>query len=576
MSMKKVILSICLISISIVSVYALSTKFTIDSTKLSFSTNGKKGTIVENFNQNYSLSHSISSDNGELEKEIEELTKKTTYLLLGNFNNTNESSEDYYKRHQEYLGLRYNPKVPEDESTFTGLDENSQEYKDDLVSGITVPSMFLIFDELNVIYSSFGNIRVSESGNSIMSAISLPNVTMREQSSENPMEYVNIQTNLIIYYYFKELDGQYKLYYLMGETTDELSDYFTEVESTENKSTMQVAPSYDSQLKDIYSYSKLEAITDEQINNIYNSNSKNILVFNSYYNNYLVTSSNGFFINDGLVVTTWNFLEKSLAEAQFIAIKDNNGNSYEIDGIVTANPETDVVVIKLKDKVSNKVVLGNSKELKTEDPVISISSKTGIGLTVQSGIVISNDGYIGSAIPLTNTDEGSPLLNSSGQVVGMNTAKQVNTSISLAINSDVLKEIQDKFNNTKFEDIEVISFNKLKEEYYYIKYNEEIVKNDIPSGKWKTYSKIGNIEENISLELVKANYKDGIVSLRYHNGISEYIDNMQLATGFKEQLIKDGYKEKLSSSKKCIYENKKYQVIIMSEFDYLIVVMVKL
>ena len=142
MSMKKVILSICLISISIVSVYALSTKFTIDSTKLSFSTNGKKGTIVENFNQNYSLSHSISSDNGELEKEIEELTKKTTYLLLGNFNNTNESSEDYYKRHQEYLRLRYNPKVPEDESTFTGLDENSQEYKDDLVSGITVPSMF--------------------------------------------------------------------------------------------------------------------------------------------------------------------------------------------------------------------------------------------------------------------------------------------------------------------------------------------------------------------------------------------------------------------------------------------------
>ena len=82
MSMKKVILSICLISISIVSVYALSTKFTIDSTKLSFSTNGKKGTIVENFNQNYSLSHSISSDNGELEKEIEELTKKNYIFII--------------------------------------------------------------------------------------------------------------------------------------------------------------------------------------------------------------------------------------------------------------------------------------------------------------------------------------------------------------------------------------------------------------------------------------------------------------------------------------------------------------
>ena len=574
--MKKVILSIFLISVGIVSAYTLSTKFTIDAEKFSFSINGKKGTIVENFNQSYNLSHSISLDNAELEKKIEELTKKTTYLLLGNFNNTNESSEDYYKRHQEYLELRYDPEVPKDESTFKGLDEESQEYKDDLVSGITVPSMFLIFDELNVVYSSFGDIRVSESGNSIMSAISLPNVTMREQSSENPMEYVDVRTNLMIYYYFKKLDGQYKLYYLMGETTDELSDYFTEVENTENKSAMQVAPSYDSQLKDIYSYSKLDAITDEQINNIYNSNFKNIVVFNSYYNNYLVTSANGFFINDGLVVTTWNFLEKSLIEAQYIVVKDNNGNSYEIDGIVTANPETDIVVIKLKDKVSNKVILGNSSELKIEDPVISISSKTGIGLTVQSGIVISNDGYIGSAIPLTNTDEGSPLINSNGQIVGMNTAKQVNTSISLAINSDVLKEIQDKFNNIDFGNIEVISFNKLKEEYFYIKYNEEIVQNDIPSEKWKTYSKIGNIKENISLELVKASYNDGIVSLRYRNGISNYIDNMQLATGFKEQLIKDGYEETLLSSKKCIYENKKYQVIIMSEFDYLIVVMVKL
>ena len=574
--MKKIILSIYLISISIVSVYAISTKFTIDSTKISFSTNSKNGTIESNFNQNYRLSYSISSDNADLEKEIEELTKKTTYLLLGDFNNTDESSEDYYKRHQEYLELRYNPKIPKDKSTATGLDENSQEYKDDLVSGLNVPSMFLLLDELNIIYSSFGNIRVSETDDFIISTISLPNVTMREQSSENPMEYVNVRTNLIIYYYFKELDGQYKLYYLMGETTDELSDYFTEVESLEDKSTMQLAPSYDSKLKDIYNYSKLENVTTEQINNIYNSNSKNVLVFNSYYNNYLVTTANGFFINDGLVVTTWNFLEKSLSEAQFIAVKDSDGNSYEIEGIVTANPKTDVVVIKLKDKVSQKVTLGNSNELKLEDPVLSISSKTGIGLTVQSGIVISNNGYIGSAIPLTSNDEGSPLININGQVVGMNTAKQVNTSISLAINSDVLKEIQDKFKNTNFEDIEVISFNKLKEEYYYIDYNEEIVKNDIPSSKWKTYSKIGNIEENISLKLVKASYKDGIVSLRYHNGISDYIENMQLATSFKEQLIEDGYEEKLSSSKKCIYENKNYKVIIMSEFDYLIVVMVEL
>ena len=573
---KKIILSLLLISVGIFSAYALSTKFNVDTTTLSFSANGKKGTIKENFNQSYNLTSSIEVSNTELQQEIEELTKKTTYLLLGEANNKNESSEEYYKRHQEYLDLRYDPEIPKDDSTFTGLDEDSEEYKDDLVSGFTVPNMFLMLDELEIVYSSFGNIRVVEVEDGVLSAISLPNITIRNQSDEEPMEYVREKTNLIIYYYFKKLDGEYKLYYLLGETEDELSDYFTQVENKESKSSMQVAPTYNSQLKDLYDFSKLEALTDDQINNIYNSNSKNIIVFNSYYNNYLVSSANGFFINDGLVVTTWNFLETSLTKAQYITAKDNSGNSYVIDGIVTANPETDVVVIKLKDKVGTKVELGNSNDLKIEDPVISISSKTGVGLTVQTGIVASNDGYIGSTIPLTTSDEGSPLFDSNGKVVGMNTSEQVNTSISLAVNTSILKEIQNKFNNISFDKIETISFDKLKENYYHLKYDDEIIKNNIPSNKWKVYSKIGNIEDNISLKLVKASYNDGIVSLRYHNEVSNFIDNMQISLGFREQLIKDGYKETLSSSKKYIYENDKYQVIIMSEFDYLIVVMVKL
>ena len=51
---------------------------------------------------------------------------------------------------------------------------------------------------------------------------------------------------------------------------------------------------------------------------------------------------------------------------------------------------------------------------------------------------------------------------------------------------------------------------------------------------------------------------------------------MQLAITFKEQLLEDGYKEVLNSSTKCIYENEEYKIIIMDEFDYLIIVMVKL
>lgn len=574
--MKKFFIGIGTLLIGIVSVYALSNSFSINSSKLSFSTDNKKNSVLDNFNDTYELSHSISSNNAEIESEIAELSKKMTYLLLGDFNTKEESSEEYYKRHQDYLNMGAYQTFPRDENSTSGYDESIPNYSYASVSEFAIPSMFLQFNELGIQYSSYGDIRITINDNLVISSVSLPKVKMKEENADNPKKYDVVETNLVITYYFLKIGNEYKLCYLYGETSDQINDYFTELENTENKSTMQVAPSYDSSLKQIYDYSKLNAMTEDEINNIYNNNKNNIVILNSYYNNYSVASANGFFINEGLVITTWSFIEKSLIEAQYIAIKDNEGSSYEIEGIVTANPETDIAVIKLKNKINKKVNLGNYKDLKIEDPVITISSKTGIGLTLQKGIVVANDGYIQSAIPLSTTDEGSPLLDKNGNVIGINTSKQINTSISIAINAEVLKEVQEKFNAINFESIETITFSELKEQFYYVKYNDEIVKNSISKSKWKEYSKIGKVEENIKLELLKASYKDGVVSLRYQNGISNYISSMQLASSFKDQLIADGYTEILKGNQKCIYKNKKYQVIVMDEFDYLIIVMVKL
>lgn len=557
-------------------IYAVVNNFSFDSSQLSFRSNSKKSSVVDNFNDRYSLKRSIANENSELEEQIVTLTKKTTFLLLGSFNNVNESSEEYYKRHQEYLALRYAPDIPKDDSSFTGYDEDSQEYLDDLVSGFALPNLFNQFNEHEILYTSYGDIRVAVDDDKVISSITLPDVKMKEENSENPFEYQIINTNLVIYYYFKELDGEYKLYYLFGETTDNLSEYFHGIEVQEDDSTMAIMPSYDSSLKEIYNFEKLEAMSEADFTKIYDENSSNIVIINSYYSNSLVASAHGFFIQDGLVVTTWEFLEKSLINAQYFTVRDSAGNSYEVAGIVTANPDTDIVVIKLKDKVPSKVMLGDSDKLLIEDPVITISSSTGVGLMVRSGIVISTNGYVQSAIPLTSSDGGSPLMDGSGNVVGMNTTKAVNTSISLAVGSDVLREIQDKFQEISFEDIEAISFEKLKEKYYYVSYNEEQIKNTIPAKKWNVYKEIGDVENTITMQLVKASYKDGIVSLRYDNKVTDYISSMQLAVSFKEKLVMDGYRETLASDKKCIYENGTYKVIVMDEFNYLIVVMVRL
>ena len=51
---------------------------------------------------------------------------------------------------------------------------------------------------------------------------------------------------------------------------------------------------------------------------------------------------------------------------------------------------------------------------------------------------------------------------------------------------------------------------------------------------------------------------------------------MQLVSSFTNKLKEQGYKKISESNTKVIYKNNKYQVTIMEEFDYLIIVMVKL
>lgn len=574
--MKKKILLITLLSISAFGVFALSNKFTIDSSKFSFSKNYKQNAVTNEFNKDYALTYNISSSNEELKEEITALSKKVTYLLLGQGDMTNESSLEYYERRNKYLELKYAPEIPKDPNSYSGYDETSQEYKDSILPDFAIPQMFSQLDELNITYNSIGAIRVGVVDDYVISMVSLPDATLKQENSEEPMKYDTVKTNLIMYYYFKKLNDEYKLYYLFGEGTDDLSQYFGSIEDNENTKNLVIAQNNDTKLREIYDFSKADSLDENKLNQIYSSNSKNILILSAYYNTSLVASANGVLISDGLVVTTWNFLEKALINSQFFAIKDNEGNSYQIDGIVTANPETDLVVIKLKDKVTATTTLGNINNVNINDAVMTISSKSGVGLSLQTGIVTSKDGYVQSAIPLTETDEGSPLYNDSGQLIGINTAKAVNTSVSLAIDVNALEEVKNKIGGKEFDSIKTVSFNELKEKYYYTNYNEEKIVNSISDTKWQTFKKIGDIENNIKLELVKASYDNNVVSLRYKNGISKYINSMQLASSFKEELINSGYRETLNSSTKCIYVSNDYKVMIMDEFDYLIIVMVKL
>jgi hypothetical protein len=78
------------------------------------------------------------------------------------------------------------------------------------------------------------------------------------------------------------------------------------------------------------------------------------------------------------------------------------------------------------------------------------------------------------------------------------------------------------------------------------------------------------------MNLVKASYKDGILSLRYNNDTKGMLDSIYLASAFTENLISKGFDLTFYNEQKYIYKNDKYQIILKDNFNYLIVLIMEI
>lgn len=549
------------------SVGAIKNNFKVDVKNI-LNKDSRTNKVTKQLDSKYAIDYQASSKDKETLK-MEELTRKVTYLILGDGNNEDETSSEYLKRKEDFLANMYSPAIPKDIEG--NLDYNSNEYKDSLVSGYAIPGMFRLLDDMNIRYSYLGNIKVIKQDNQFISQITINNVKLLTVDSDNPKKYIEMKTNLILYYIFKEYKGEYYLYYCFGETNDDVDDYIAKNKAGENKGILSSKMPNITDFSNVYDYSKLYALTDKELLDIYNSNINKTMLLNTYYDKSVIDIATGFMLTNDVLVTSWDYLKNSLINGQYIDIKDYKNNLYTFDGIITISEDADIVLIKISGYKGGGVIIGDSKKLSVEDPVISLGTKTGSGITSSTGIIMSVKDNIQSLIPITSSDRGGPLVNSKGEVVGINNSLSIDSSVSYATNIDILKSLQEKLNNG---DITYTSFDKLKEYYYYQKNNDEIIKNEIDEKVWKELSSIGNIKNIMYLPLVKASYKNKILSLRYKNEVSTVLPSTNLENNFISNLKKDNYKEVLNSNNKKIYENTKYKVIIMNEFNYLIVVMV--
>jgi S1-C subfamily serine protease len=142
-------------------------------------------------------------------------------------------------------------------------------------------------------------------------------------------------------------------------------------------------------------------------------------------------TGSGFMINsNGEILTNTHVVEG--ADTVNVTLKD--GRTF-VGKVVGTDPMTDVAVVKIQANNLPAVTLGNSEQLKPGEWAIAIGNPLGLDNTVTTGIISatgrssSQVGVPDKRVNFIQTDaainpgnSGGPLLNASGQVIGMNTA----------------------------------------------------------------------------------------------------------------------------------------------------------
>lgn len=203
----------------------------------------------------------------------------------------------------------------------------------------------------------------------------------------------------------------------------------------------------------------------------------------------------GFIIDkDGYIVTN----NHVVAQADEIKVKLANGKEFEAE-VVGRDSKTDVALIKIKSAEKlTPLPLGDSKTLKVGTWVVAIGSPFGLEQTVTQGIVSAKgrsigagpyDDFIQTDASINPGNSGGPLLNLSGEVIGINTAivargQGIGFAIPIDMARDIVHQLKDKGEVTRgwlgvqIRDLDESLANYYKVEPFSAVYVENVVPGD--------------------------------------------------------------------------------------------------
>lgn len=182
----------------------------------------------------------------------------------------------------------------------------------------------------------------------------------------------------------------------------------------------------------------LKAIKSSDFSNIVEDSTPSILTIRTD-----VSQGTGFVISDnGYVITN----EHVLVGARTVWGIDENQKVVDLD-FIGSNSPLDIALLKAN-KTFNALNLGNSDSVKVGESVVAIGNPLGLQFSVSQGIISAigregpngEDVYFQTDAALNPGNSGGPLIDSDGEVIGINNYKISGDNIGFALESNYIKD----------------------------------------------------------------------------------------------------------------------------------------
>ena len=142
----------------------------------------------------------------------------------------------------------------------------------------------------------------------------------------------------------------------------------------------------------------------------------------------VIGQGSGFVISEQGHILTNNHV---IADANRVTVKSDDGQEFSAE-VVGTDPQSDVAVIKIEGNKVPVLPLGDSSQLEVGEWVVALGNPFGLQHTLTVGVVSAKgrtslgisdyEDFIQTDAAINPGNSGGPLVNLSGEVVGMNTA----------------------------------------------------------------------------------------------------------------------------------------------------------